>query len=286
VLSNDIFNRLVGIKLVDKYEAYQLLDNEWNKIKVDLEIIQTEGFEATKVVDPNMITRKKGDSEEEIQQGWVGKIMPFALVQEIYLKEELNSLREKENEVQEIAAAYEELLEKLTEEDKELEIVNEAKDAFVNAQIIKEAKQIKADQRKGIAIEKESLEETILKVDELIAEEKTLKTQIKTEADKLVKKTKHTIETLNDEQVYELLELKWIVPVVMALNNMPGTLIASLTTKVQALADKYAVTYSSVAREIKEAGNTLSRLMDDLEGNEFDIQGLNELKALLHGEEK
>lgn len=286
VLSDDIFKRLENTKLIDKYEAYQLLDDNWNVIKIDLEIIQTEGFEATKMVDPNMVTKKKGDEEQEVQDGWLGRIMPFALVQETYLKEELNSLQTKEIRVQEIAAAYEELLDKLTEEDKELDIVNEAKDAFVNAQITKEAKQIKADQKKGIVIETDSLEETILKVDALITEEKTLKAAIKTETAQLIAKTKTTIENLTDEQVYELLELKWIAPIVTALNNLPQTIIATLSNKVQTLANKYAITYKEVANEIEQAENTLSGLMNDLEGNEFDIQGLNELKTLLNGKEK
>lgn len=286
VLSDDIFKRLENTKLIDKYEAYQLLDDNWNVIKIDLEIIQTEGFEATKMVDPNMVTKKKGDQEQEVQDGWVGRIMPFELVQETYLKEELNSLQAKENRVQEIAAAYEEWLDKLTEEDKELDIVNEAKDAFVNAQITKEAKQIKADQKKGIVIETDSLEETILKVDALITEEKTLKAAIKTETAQLIAKTKTTIENLTNEQVYELLELKWIAPVVTALNNLPQSIIATLTNKVQNLANKYAITYKAVASEIEQAENTLSGLMNDLEGNEFDIKGLNELKTLLNGKEK
>lgn len=286
VLSDEIFKRLENTPLIDKYEAYQLLDNEWNGIKVDLEIIQTEGFDATKMVDPNMVTKKKGDEEQEVQDGWTGRILPFALVQEKYLKQELESLQTKENRVQEIAAAYEESLDKLTEEDKELDIVNDDKDAFVNAQIIREARQIKADQKKGVVPEKESLEETILTVDALIAEEKTLKAAIKTETAQLIAKTKTTIENLTDEQVFELLELKWITPVVTALHQLPQTIIATLTNKVQALASKYAITYKAVANEIKQAENTLRGLMNDLEGNEFDIQGLNELKALLHEEEQ
>lgn len=47
-LSDNIFERLQSIPLVDKYEAYQLLDDEWGRVATDLEIIQTEGFEATK----------------------------------------------------------------------------------------------------------------------------------------------------------------------------------------------------------------------------------------------
>jgi len=37
---------LEDIPLIDKYEAYQLLDDDWTEIAVDLEIIQTEGTEA------------------------------------------------------------------------------------------------------------------------------------------------------------------------------------------------------------------------------------------------
>ena len=58
-ISENIFARLADIQLVDKYEAYQLLDDEWGKIAVDLEIIQTEGFEATRKVDPNIVIKKK-----------------------------------------------------------------------------------------------------------------------------------------------------------------------------------------------------------------------------------
>jgi type I restriction enzyme M protein len=284
VLSNDIFRRLENIPLIDKYEAYQLLDNEWEVIKVDLEIIQTEGFDATKKVDPNIVTRKKGDEEQEIQDGWMGRVMPFLLVQETYLKEELTRLKAKESRLLELASEYEALLDKLSEEDKELDIVNEAKDAFVNAMVLKEAKQIKADQKKGTVIEKDSLEETVLKVEALIAEEKTLKTQIKAEANALHVKTKETIENLTDAQVFELLELKWIVPVVTSLNKLPETIIAQLSNKVQTLAGKYAITYSDVAKDIKKAENTLAALINDLEGNAFDMKGLNKLKSLLNTE--
>lgn len=47
-LSEDIFARLADIPLIDKYEAYQLLDDHWNTIAVDLEMIQTEGSGAAK----------------------------------------------------------------------------------------------------------------------------------------------------------------------------------------------------------------------------------------------
>ena len=109
VLSLNIFERLKNIPLVDKYEAYQLLDDDWTKLAVDLEMIQTEGFEATKKVDPNMVVKKKDGKEQEVQEGWVGRIIPFDLIQDTLLADDKVALKEKENRLSEIASEYEEL---------------------------------------------------------------------------------------------------------------------------------------------------------------------------------
>jgi type I restriction enzyme M protein len=285
VLGNDIFKRLETIPLIDKYEAYQLLDNQWEAIKVDLEIIQTEGFDATKVVDPNMVLKKKDGKDVEVQEGWIGRIMPFKLVQETYLKAALESLQEKENRLLEIMATFEEILESLTAEEKEEDTINDAKDSFVNAEVIKEAKQIRADNNKNktFKVDKDSYDTKILEVDKMIAAEKKLKKELKIEFAALQHNTKTTIEALTNEQVYELLELKWIYPLVTCYHNLPTTIIEELTTKTKALIDKYSTTYSDIATEINQAETSLADLIGDLDGEEFDMKGLNEFKALLHG---
>ena len=65
---------------------------------------------------------------------------------------------------------------------------------------------------------------------------------------------------------------------------MPSAVITQLASQVQALADKYAVTYSQVANEIKTTEQELAEMMGELTGNEFDQQGLVELTSLLKGE--
>ena len=87
-ISDSIFERISPLPLVDKYKAYQLLDDEWVKISIDLEIIQTEGFAATKLVDPNMVSKKKDGNDEEVQDGWIGHVIPFELVQASLLKDQ------------------------------------------------------------------------------------------------------------------------------------------------------------------------------------------------------
>ena len=93
-----------------------------------------------------------------------------------------------------------------------------------------------------------------------------------------------SITGLTDAQVNELLHLKWITPLSLELATMPIAVISQLTSKVQALADKYAVTYSQVANEIKTTEQELAQMMGKLTGNEFDMQGLAELTSLLKGE--
>ena len=71
IISDDVFSRLNGLPLIDKYKAYQLLDDEWKKIAVDLEIIRTEGFASSKQVDPNMVVKTKDGKKQEVQDGWI-----------------------------------------------------------------------------------------------------------------------------------------------------------------------------------------------------------------------
>lgn len=283
ILSNNIFTRLNPIKLIDKYEAYQLLDNSWGTISVDLEMLQSEGFDAVKKVEPNYVIKKKKDKEEEIQEGWKGHILPFELVQQTLLKEDYDNLKSKENRISEIISEYGEILEEMSEEDKDSDAVNETGDKFVNKEVLSKAKSIEAEIKKGIIFEEDSFELKILKVAKLINEEKLLNKAIKKETDELHIKTKNTIESLTDEQAYYLLEKKWIEPLIQSLLKLPDDVLHTLSDKVKTLSEKYAVTFASIEDEIKNAENELSNMINELTGNEFDMKGLEELQALLNG---
>jgi len=274
-LSGNIFTRLAGIPLVNPYEAYQLLDIEWNRVSVDLEIIQTEGFAATTQVDPNMVLKKKDGKDQEVQDGWIGHILPFTLVQEKLLPDGLKKLRSYENRLAEIVSQYDVLLDELPEEEKEKAFVNDDKTAFIAAEVKKaiKAKEAEAD---VLAV--------LNRYDELSAEEKALKKQIKDESTALHLKTKSTIEGLSREQVLSLLHDKWIVPVITGMNSLPESVISVFTGKLTALAAKYETTFFHVEQQIHETESSLSAMLDELDGSSFDMQGLAEFKKLLGGE--
>ena len=282
-ISENIFSRLAGVQLADKYEAYQLLDNEWVKIAVDLEIIQTEGFEAAKKVDPNIVIKKKDGKEQEIQEGWVGRIIPFELVQTTLLSEDYNALKDKETRLAEIPSEYEEILDSMTEDEKQSceEQLNEDNTAFVTKDIAKKIKALKSEPKSA---ETQELIIKLLQVEALSKEEKELKSQIKTETAALHAKTKTTIEELSDEQVKKLLEIKWIKSLVDNLYSIPDTIVSSLVAKIKSLAEKYDTTYFDIEAEISETEKELCSLIDELCGNEFDMKGLSEFKSLLLGE--
>lgn len=280
-VSENIFTRLRTIPLIDKYEAYQLLDNEWGKIAVDLEIIQSEGFEATKKVDPNLVIKKKDGKEQEVQEGWVGHIIPFELVQKEILSNQYNALKAKENRLAELPSEYEEIMDLLTEEEKETEILNDNNDAFVAKEVTKKLKELR---KEAATTEIKEFIVKLSKYEKLSAEEKELKKEIKKEAADLHMLTKATIESLTDEKICELLDKKWIGNLLESIEKLPDTIVNNLVSKIQSLESKYATTYFEVEEEIKETEHLLSEMIDDLEGNEFDMKGLSEFKALLMGE--
>jgi type I restriction enzyme M protein len=136
----EIFDRTADIKLIDRYKAFQILSENWDTIVADLEMIQGEGFDAIFQVEPNMVIKKKKEDEDEVtevQEGWKGHILPFDLVQEEFHHDLLSEIRQNEFRLAEIDNLYTEILESLEEEELELSITNEDKNAFV-------AKEVKA----------------------------------------------------------------------------------------------------------------------------------------------
>ena len=337
VISDEVFKRLSDIPLVDKYKAYQLLDDVWTNIMVDLEIIQTEGFSATKIVDPNMVIKKKDNKEVEVQEGWKGHVIPFDLVQNNLLLADLKELKNNEDRIAGINSEYEELIDELSEDDRQ-KLLNDDNTAFVSKEITNAYKEVLSDistpeieilnnylkissakekiafckdyeeidwnymtvSKNGtyskteinkyiakiksqVKFEEGSYEYLITRVNSLIAEEKELKKAVKEKANSLHIKTKEIIENLSDEQVFELLKDKWIKPFVGNLMKLPDNIINELIKKIETLAKKYEVTFAEIEEEIKETEKSVTTMINNLEGDEFDMLGLDELKKLLGG---
>lgn len=346
-ISREILTRLGRTPLLDFYEAYQVLDDNWQEIATDLEIFQTEGFEAARKVEPNIVYKKvKSDGEElevEVQQGWKGRIFPFELVQKELLTDDYHKFKALEAELAEISAEIEDVFSSFTEEEKDNSVFNEDKTGFVSNELEKKCSEIYRDisspelaelngyldllaakakkqkkseyiaasqnvdwsameqakdgtyakaavQKRIAALQAEyvfpedSFEGKIMRAVKLMTKEKEQKDIVKKARKALEEKTILKIQHLTDEEVHGLLSVKWINPVYFALLAMPQRLLDTLVGKVRELSEKYAETYTEIGRQMKETEQELASMLDELNGSEFDMQGLAELKALLKGE--
>lgn len=256
-----IFQRIESFALVDKYQAYQVLDDAWKAISADLEILQTEGFDAARKVDPLMVLKKKSGKDVEVQDGWKGHVLPFELVQRELLADDAVSLESLQNELIRVSGECSALKEELpkAEDDEETD--------EVSADLSEE--EIEAKQRELATLQKR---------------EKALKKEVKEGATNLEEKTRQAVESLTDEQVYELLEKKWVAPLMGDLLALPQKAVDQLVKNINALADKYQDTYASIASQISEAERELDEMLGQLVGNEFDMLGIAELRKLLAGE--
>ena len=339
-ITQNIFDRVAPFSVVDRYQAYQLLDNQGGQISTDLEIIQTEGFAAAKQVDPNMVVRKKGDTEEYVQNGWVGHVIPFELVQTTLLEKEYGAVKAKEARLDEISSELAEIIDSIDEGDRG-EFLNEDNTAFVAKEFAAKLAEIYMDvsspelsglqgymdlldSKAGTAAKLQymadhhevdwtavegtapyakgkvmaymktrqtayvfpegSFEAKMVRAGRLMDEEKAARREAKEMAAALHLLTKETIEGLTDEQVLDLLRLKWIAPLSASLRALPEAIVSGLEQAIQALADKYAVTYLELEKQMEESGKGLAAMMDQLTGSAFDMKGLAELESLLSGE--
>ena len=347
-LAELIREKVQAMPLLDFYTAYQKLDDLWRAdaagIAADLEMIQTEGKQEIKQVDPFMVLKKdkKTKKEAEVQEGWVGHILPFELVQAVKLPQELANLKAKETRLAEIAAELQSILDDLSEEEKSGPYVNDDNDAFIAKEIAAYFKVIyasvtteetialenylellsnkakKAEKlafiesnsavnwtniqaskdgtygknnvnnylkslRHGYEFPEASLESKLLKAQDLLAEEKDIKDDIKADSAELHSKTKATIESLDDAEALDLLRQKWFVPLNATMCRLPENMLAQFSQKLTALCDKYADTYQHISERKQESAAALAQMMDELTGSDFDLQGIAAWQAILKG---
>jgi type I restriction enzyme M protein len=337
VFSNELFTRLGTLPLLDCYEAHQVLDNLWKGIEPDLWILREQGLEAARKVDPHYkeVESKDGEEIKEIQDGWVGRIFPFELVQRKYLASDLAELNGLRDELNQVEADLGSLLGELTE-DEQKTLLNDNNDSFDTKKVTAELERVlmtvdtpetkvltkylelkkkkdKLDFVKAhseiqwnqmetckdgtygvktvrIAIRElrlnadfpdDSPEKRIVTAFMLQNSAKSLKSVIKEKEKALEVKTLKTIESLTEEQIYELLEAKWITPLVSQIAAIPDGLLLRWIAELTELSIKYKDTMLNIDAEIKDAEKQLRGLLGQLTGSDDDIEGIQTLLRLL-----
>ena len=337
IFSDEIFSRLAPLPLLDRYTAYQVLDDSWKGIEPDLWTLRNEGLDAARKVDPHYKEKVLKNSEEiqEIQDGWVGRIFPFDLVQYQLLTDDLAALDRMREALSQVESDLESLLGELTEDEQTI-LLNDANDAFNEKKVGGEAERILSSvetaetkvlneyltisrkneklafakahpeiQWRAIEVDrnglyskkaiKNAIKTIQLKVEfpedspekrtvtafKLLESSKVLKSSIRTAEIELENKTIETIEKLTEEQIYALLEAKWITPLMSGITAIPDKLLHQWTTDLTALSIKYEDTLFNINAGIDSAEAELKELLGELIGDEDDLEGIKTLQRLL-----
>jgi type I restriction enzyme M protein len=266
-IATEIFRRMEHVPIVDPYVIYQMFSDQWPIIINDIELLQTEGIDAVRTVEPAMKLVKKGDEEIEVEDGMKGRVIPFEMVQDEMFRGELWSIYNKEERVEAIASEVEEIRDNFTEDESQ-EYLNE-KENLDTSKIKKDAK------AKGDDIEPET-KEKLKKLVTLWDEKSKLDKALKVERKVLEEKTIVEIQNLSDFYIEVYLGRKWITPV---MDKILADVYKAdfIIDKVKALAQKYATSYHEIETQLTEAQDELSGLITQLEGDESSIEGLNAL---------
>lgn len=266
-IADDIFRRLKDIPLVDPYTAYQAMSNGWQTIANDMETIQTDGIDATRVVETAYKMVKKGDEEIEVPDGLKGKIIPFSLVQESMFQSELKSISDKESRIEEILSESDELSDGFTDEETQEYMEDDDNQKLDKAKIKKDAKS------KGDEVEPET-KEKLKRFVKLWDEQSKLNKAIKEERLALIDKTKAAIENLSDEEVEHFLHKKWIDPVMEGINGTLTSILGEMEKQITVLARKYAVPYNELGQRLTIVQKEFFDMVAELTGDEFALKGL------------
>ncbi len=288
ILTEDLFARLKNIPLIDRYDAYQLLNQEWAITATDIEIIRADGFKAVNAVDPNMVTKKKSGEEYEVQEGEKGRIFPFSLVQRVKMKNELKDFEKKQAVLSETTSAIEQLVESLSDDDKDYEadgitLFDKDKNAISTKAVTAAMKAFRKEYGKTLDFDEDSIEYKICQLSILIDREKTVKYEVKKATEELDTKAAEIIRSLSKNEAMELLHEKWIVPFISNISGLVYTVLNGYVRSIENLAKKYEVTYEDEATQIRETEESLAEMLTHLKGSDEDNLGIAEWLNYLGG---
>lgn len=272
IIADNIFERLKKLPLLDKYTSYQSLADSWTKIALDLEYMQSEGFDCCKLIDDVIEINEDGEEEKK---GREGHVLPFELIQKYVLTDDWNKIQEMKKHIETTENQID------SKADNICELLGEDAEFSFSAKDIKALKTKLAD---------DAIDENADEIKNLLAEGEKLVSTLKITKKNcsecevaLYGKTENAYSELTEEKIKDLLEIKWIKGLCENLEKQCSDVIDSLIEKLESLKKKYSITYESLQNEITKTKKNLCTLMDELTASEFDKKGLEEFQKILRG---
>jgi type I restriction enzyme M protein len=248
-LAQKILEEFESIKLIDKYDVYEVLLSYWNKVMSDdVYLIVEEGYEAISKVEVLKKTskKKKRDGTEVKQEkeiGWDGKLVPKNLVIDMFFAAEQKAIDDMDIVIAAAQAELDEMVERTEEES----IINDVlKD---NGNIDKPGLRRKLKDKEIDNDDKEvllTLQILVTRVDEGTKTVKNLHAA-------LDKKTREHYPKLTDDQCMELLlSRKWYQTIISGIYALYTAVNHRISDRVAELNERYERTLPELEAEVAQ----------------------------------
>ena len=248
-LSELLIAQFADLELVDKYDVYEVLLSYWQETMADdVFVLKYYGYEAGREWE-NIVEEtenKKGEKKEKIK-GWEGKLIPKALVEQMFFSAERKAIDAAQAVAEETQSRLDELTEEQTGDDGYL------KD-FLNDKDKVDAKQVAARMKELKKAKIDSEEARVLAAWLELADR--LKKQ-----NKLVKELNAALDAalkakypeLTDAEIKELLvNRKWYFDLFAGIKALYVTASHSMANRITELAERYETTLPELEREVAD----------------------------------
>jgi len=287
-IAQTLRDKLSGEDLIDYYDCFEALDNQWQNISLDLELVKENGLEIAKEIDEIKVLKKDSKTKklEEKPVGFDGKLIPYSLIQSVYYFNEANEVEDIENELANCTSQKDELFESIDPDDKNELLKNDESGEIDSKKLKAKISDIKKQIKKGAEYEEDSYEQIVLEIDKLSTDISKLKSTLKVCKGKLNELNENKIKNLTDEEIHSLLIMKWINPICCEIENLGINLIKKFEKDIKKLAQKYEITFVDLESQIIETESSLSLMIKELDAAEFDKKGLLEFEKILCEEKR
>lgn len=243
--------------LTDKYAMYQHLMDYWAEtMQDDLYELAADGWQAGNEVKRIEKKTKKGDKEVVKQvpglEGLEGRLIPPALMIQVFFAEEQKAIDDLEAEVEAAKAKQEELVEEHSGEDGLLAEVMDDKGKLPRAAVARRLKDLTP--KKGRVKEEDKEEYDLLETYQWLLEEEAGKnSQIKAAQADLEKKVVAQYARLSLEDIKTVvIEQKWMAAMEQRIRTEMDHISHRLTQRIKELADRYETPLPAQEQQLAE----------------------------------
>lgn len=263
----DVKEILSTQEFIDEYGGYQIIAELWsNHLNKDLELIVNNDFyELARTREPNLVTKGTGSNKREVQDGWIGTLIPNDLIRTKLFGEAVKELDDLIIQLHDIETELDELIEAAKIEDSlEFDALNgcirrdkddEIGNTFVKTELSKALK----DAKKG-SIEYQLINQALTYINEISTRNKELRERT-SHLDEMVQEK---ILELTNNEIDMLIELKWFGALKSSILDLVTEPLQMEIDVLDLLIRRYSQTIKDIDIEISELESAFELMMKDL----------------------